>query len=128
MTRNRKSLKTSIVILMFFSLIGAHSIVFYFSHVHIDDNGEFVVHAHPYQKENPNDHQAPNHSHSKHELIFLALFYQSLTQLLVSLFVIYSLWYFKKDLVSSFFFQWNPTQSFFKNISRRGPPSPARFI
>jgi len=116
-----------IILFIFFSLIWANFNVIYFAHSHIDENGQLIVHAHPYHKDSQKNHNAPNHTHSKSELTLLGLIYQ-----ILSFFALYLLFFiflsnFNPMIKILFSFQSNPVEIFSKSILRRGPPSMLRF-
>ena len=123
----RNKFQQIIVTLTLFSLIWADFDLFYFTHFHIDENGQIIVHAHPYQKESQKTNNFPKHTHSKREFALLALIYQVLCQFTLFLFLIFFLLNFNVNLKNSFSFQGNPVQSFCKNIFKRGPPSFVQF-
>ena len=128
MISNINKIKILIVILTILSLSWTSFNLFYFTHFHIDKTGKIIVHSHPYQKEDNQNKSAPTHTHSKNEFTLLALIYNVLsffTILIISLFFLLN---FKTNLKSYIFLQWNPTDYFFKNILRRGPPSMLQFI
>lgn len=122
MTITGNKIKKKIVIFLLLPLLWANFNVFYFSHLHIDENGKLVVHAHPYQKGDQNQANAANHTHTKNKFILLALIYQALTVFTLSLFIFAFLFNFNLNRKINFSFQWNPAEIFCNNILRRGPP------
>ncbi len=123
MTIKKSKILPLIVVLITLSLIWANFNLFYYVHLHFDENGHIVVHAHPSQETNHTKNPAKHHSHSKDEFFNLSLIYQILT-LFSLIFIIHTLLailnLIEKIKVSS--------QSFIlKHISidtwRRGPPA-----
>jgi hypothetical protein len=123
MTSPRNKIKILIVVLTLLSLSWTSFNHFYFSHIHIDKTGKVIVHAHPYHKEGNQTKNAPTHAHSKYEFALLTLEYNILSFL--SVFIIALFFQLKSKNRFRFFIslQENPTDYFFKNILRRGPPS-----
>ena len=120
--------KFLIVILIILALSWTSFNNFYFSHIHIDETGKVIVHAHPYQKEDNQNKSAPTHTHSKNEFTLLALIYNVLSFFTILIIGLFFLLKFKTNLKSYISLQWKPTDYFFKNILRRGPPSMPQFI
>ncbi len=127
MIKFRNKIKLLLVFLLVISSIWANFNFYYFAHIHVDENGNIIVHAHPYQKGDQKSPDTPNHTHSKNEFIFLASFYQTLS--LFALFLFFVIFYldFNPNLKTKFFTQWNPAEIFFENVLRRGPPSFVQF-
>ncbi len=116
-----------IVTLILFAFLGANFNVFYFSHWHIDENGNIIVHAHPYKKTDQSSQQTTSHSHSKSEFVLLALIYNILTLFSFLLFIFVSLLKLNQNLKVILSYHWNPSTFFSKHILRRGPPSMLHF-
>ena len=119
--------KLLIALLILLSIIWANFDFFYFAHFHLDENGQTIVHAHPYQKENQRGHNAPTHTHSKTEFTLLSLIYQVLSFFTSYLFLFIFLLHFLPNLKTKFSFQLNLNELFFKTIFRCGPPSLVQF-
>ena len=118
----RNKIRKLIAPLILLSLIWANFTVFYFAHPHIDENGNIIVHVHPYHKEKQAHHHFPNHTHSKNEFALLALIYHILSVFVLYWFAFHFFLRFNPVLKNRFSFQWNPNQIFCKTISNRGPP------
>ena len=124
---SRNKIQPLIVALLMLALMGANFNVFYFTHSHIDENGNIIVHAHPYQKDDRGTHNAPNHTHSRSEFTLLALIYQVLSLFTFYVLIFSFLLNLNLNLKNKFSFKWNPAEIFSKNIFRRGPPSLVQF-
>jgi len=127
MIRSRNKIQLFIVAAILLSLLWANFNVFFFSHIHIDANGQLIVHAHPYHKESQKSHNVPNHTHSKNEFTLLALIYQVLSLFTLYLLILLFQLHANLNLKTKFSFYWNPAEVICKNILRRGPPSPIQF-
>jgi|GEM_PF-811002 len=110
------------VTLILLAFIWSHFNIYYYSHVHTDENGKIVVHAHPFQKNNPKTQAAPSHTHSRNEFIFLALigYVHSLFTFLCLLFLF--LLKDESNPQSVFSILWIPASLLYGEIRRRGPP------
>jgi 4-amino-4-deoxy-L-arabinose transferase-like glycosyltransferase len=125
---SRNKIQQLIVALILLSLMWANFNVFYFIHTHVDENGNVIVHAHPYHKEGQKSPNVPNHTHSKSEFTLVSLIYQVLTLFTLCLLFFVFLFYFNLNQKINFSFQWNPAEIFCNNIVRRGPPSLLQFV
>ena len=122
MTALFSKIKIFIVLLIILSLSWASFNLFYFVHFHIDENGQILAHAHPYQKSDEKRSGDPAHSHSKSEFTLLAIIYEALSIIIFGLiFIIFTL-KLNPNLTSHIPFHSNFIYYFFKNIFRRGPP------
>ncbi|MBN2089391.1 hypothetical protein JW964_07250 [candidate division KSB1 bacterium] len=122
MRKSSNKIQQLLVVILLFALIWANYSVLQFTHSHLDENGNIIVHSHPYSTNDQKGQPFPNHEHSKIEFTLLALIYQVLT--LFILFVLFFNFFlrFNSRLNKIFNSQWNPVQSFCTKISRRGPP------
>lgn len=59
-----------------------------FSHFHVDEKGEIIVHAHPYARAEESNSATEQHTHSRGEYIYLAAVYSVLTTFVFCLFLI----------------------------------------
>ena len=114
------TLLISLILLTVF--VWANINYFYFSHIHIDENGGIIVHAHPYKTDYPSTESFPAHTHNVGEMHFLAMLYHFAAILAVFLFV------YSFILLINHQFRVN-TDCFFKPIHlissgnfKRGPP------
>ena len=122
MIQFRKNIKPIVVTLLFL-LVWANFTLSYFTHSHIDENGNIIIHAHPYQKAEQGSTGVPTHTHTKSEFTLLALIYNLLSLFVFCSLVIIFLFHVNPILKPKFSFQWNPFNAFCKLIFRRGPPS-----
>lgn len=93
-----------------------------FSHFHIDEKGQIVVHAHPYAKAEEAHNAASQHTHSRGEYIYLAAVYSVLTTFVFCLFLITLLLQILLGPGKICNCRINIGDIFLNAILRRGPP------
>lgn len=87
--RNIFKNKIIIIGLIVISLGWVNLNIFYFGHYHINEDGSTIFHAHPYQKEKHQSRSFPNHSHTKSELLQLAIMIEILSSFVLFFHAIY---------------------------------------
>jgi hypothetical protein len=113
--------KIIIIGLIVISLGWANLNIFYFGHYHITEDGLPIFHAHPYQKENHENRPFPNHSHTKSELLQLAIIVELLSFLILFL-QVFSFALNRNKRTPLFFHFLTPHDFYYNNILKRGPP------
>ncbi len=110
----------SLILLIVF--VWANINYFYFSHIHIDENGGIIVHAHPYKTDSPSTEPFPAHTHNVGEMHFLAMLYHFAAILAVFLLVYSFILSINHQfrVNSGFFFK--PFYLISSDNLKRGPP------
>lgn len=93
-----------------------------FSHFHVDEKGEIIVHAHPYARAEEANSATAQHTHSRGEYIYLAVVYSVLTTFLFYLFLIALLLQILPGPGKIGACRINISDIFLNSILRRGPP------
>lgn len=122
MKKPSKIIQQLLVAIILLALIWANFSVLQFTHSHLDENGNIIVHSHPYQNNDQKSQHFPNHAHSKSEISLLGLIYQILTVFILHILFFNLFLRCNSKLNKIFHSQWNPVEIFCARISRRGPP------
>jgi len=123
MIRCRNKIKPIIAILVILSFIWVNFNLSYYSHIHIDEHGKLIVHAHPFAKSERHSGSAAHHTHTKSEYIYLATIYSTLTLFIICVLLIKILLRIRRWMKREQLFQRNPGDIFREAIFRRGPPA-----
>lgn len=113
--------KIIIISLIVFSLGWVNLNIFYFGHYHINEDGSTIFHAHPYHKENHQNRPFPNHSHTKNELLQLAIIVELLSFFLL-FFLVISFALNRNKRTHLIFHFIIPRNYYYSEILKRGPP------
>lgn len=124
--RNISKNKIIIIGLIVISLGWVNLNIFYFGHYHIKEDGSTIFHAHPYQKENHQSKPFPNHSHTKSELLQLAIMVELLS-LFVLFFLAISFTLNRNNRTHLIFHYLTPHNFYFSESFKRGPPLSLQF-
>lgn len=119
--RNISKNKIIIIGLIVISLGWVNLNIFYFGHYHINEDGSTIFHAHPYQKENHQSRPFPNHSHTKTELLQLAIIVELLSSF-VLFFLAISFALNRNKGTHLIFHFITPHNFYYSENLKRGPP------
>ena len=96
--------KTFLFLLFLLSIVIINYNIIANGHFHLDENGLFNFHAHPYSKGNDNLPFYPKHKHTQIELIYLTQIIHFLCFIFIFLFILFiptkKRWYFNNKILT----------------------------
>lgn len=115
-------IKSIISIFLLLMLVWGNYSILRFSHYHVDESGQILLHTHPFHEENRQSPTPVKHTHSKHEFSILSFIFEVLSIFIFCFFILFLALKFNPVYKTVLLQQFNLVSLILRDISRRGPP------
>ena len=82
-------LRKIVILVCLLSIAVIHYNIIVNGHCHVNENGQFYFHGHPYPKENDHSPFYPKHTHTKREILYFSQILKALSFFIVFLFILF---------------------------------------